>query len=165
MLASALGMLKTMYDKIWDSHRIMSRDDGQALVFIDRHFIHDVTAPAFQVLRDRGLKPRSPERIFGTADHYVPTHTHEMSAINDPERRTMIEALTRDAKESNITVFGLHDPRQGIVHIVGPEKGLSLLGMTIVCAGSHTSTQPVIAAASSGVVPQGKVSLSSPADA
>jgi 3-isopropylmalate/(R)-2-methylmalate dehydratase large subunit len=151
MPSNAMGMPKTMYDKIWDSHRIMSRDDGQALLFIDRHFIHDVTAPAFQVLRDRGLKPRSPDRIFGTADHYVPTHTHEMSAINDPERRTMIEALTRDAKESNITVFGLDDPRQGIVHVVGPEQGLSLPGMTIVCADSHTSTHGALGALAFGV--------------
>jgi 3-isopropylmalate/(R)-2-methylmalate dehydratase large subunit len=129
----------------------MSRDDGQDLLFIDRHFIHDVTAPAFEILRQRGLKPRSPLRIFGTADHYVPTHTRDMSAINDPERRTMIEALTRDARESGIEVFGLDDPRQGIVHVVGPEQGLSLPGMTIVCADSHTSTHGALGALAFGI--------------
>lgn len=142
---------RTMFDKIWDSHRIMSREDGQDLLFIDRHFIHDVTEPAFRMLRDRNLKPRSPQRIFGTADHYVPTHSRKASAINDPERRTMIEALTRDAGQSDITVFGLGDPRQGIVHVVGPEQGLSLPGMTIVCADSHTSTHGAVGALAFGI--------------
>ena len=142
---------QTMFDKIWDSHRIMSREDGQDLLFIDRHFIHDVTEPSFRMLRDRNLKPRSPERIFGTADHYVPTHSRKATAINDPERRTMIEALMHDAAQSDITVFGLGDPRQGIVHVVGPEQGLSLPGMTIVCADSHTSTHGAVGALAFGI--------------
>ncbi|SMF88623.1 3-isopropylmalate dehydratase, large subunit [Azospirillum oryzae] len=140
-----------MFDKIWDSHRIMSREDGQDLLFIDRHYIHDVTEPAFRLLRERGLTPRSPDRIFGTPDHYVPTHSRQATAINDPERRTMIEALTRDAAESGITLFGLGDPRQGIVHVVGPEQGLSLPGMTIVCADSHTSTHGALGALAFGI--------------
>jgi len=142
---------QTMFDKIWDRHRIMTREDGQDLLFIDRHFIHDVTATAFDMLRQRGLKPRAPERIFGTPDHYVPTHGRDMASINHPERRAMIEALKRDAAESGITLFGLEDPRQGIVHVVGPEQGLSLPGMTIVCADSHTSTHGALGALAFGI--------------
>ncbi|TSD84610.1 3-isopropylmalate dehydratase large subunit [Mycobacterium sp. KBS0706] len=142
---------QTLFDKIWDRHRIMTREDGQDLLFIDRHFIHDVTATAFDMLRQRRLKPRAPHRIFGTPDHYVPTHRRDMAAINHPERRAMIEALERDAAESGITLFGLGDPRQGIVHVVGPEQGLSLPGMTIVCADSHTSTHGALGALAFGI--------------
>lgn len=142
---------KALVDRIWERHRVKAREDGQDLLFIDRHFIHDVTATAFDMLRQRGLKPRSPERIFGTADHYVPTHSREMTAVNHPERRTMIEALTRDAAESGIKVFGLNDPRQGIVHVIGPQQGLSLPGMTIVCADSHTSTHGALGALAFGI--------------
>jgi 3-isopropylmalate/(R)-2-methylmalate dehydratase large subunit len=142
---------RTLFDKIWDEHRVTTRDDGQDLLYIDRHFIHDVTETAFRMLRDRGLRPRAPQRIFGTADHYVPTHSRDMAAINHPERRTMIEALARDAGEHGIEVFGLDDPRQGIVHVVGPEQGLSLPGMTIVCADSHTSTHGALGALAFGI--------------
>jgi 3-isopropylmalate/(R)-2-methylmalate dehydratase large subunit len=142
---------RTMYDKIWSKHRIMSRDDGQDLLFIDRHFIHDVTAQSFEMLRGRGLKPRSPERIFGTADHYVSTRTPGISGVTDPERRVMIDALQRDTGESGITLFGIDDPRRGIVHVVGPEQGLSLPGMSIVCADSHTSTHGALGALAFGI--------------
>jgi len=129
----------------------MSRDDGQDLLFIDRHFIHDVTAQSFEMLRQRGLKPRSPERIFGTADHYVSTRVRDISGVVDPERRVMIEALQRDAGESGIALFGVDDPRRGIVHVVGPEQGLSLPGMSIVCADSHTSTHGALGALAFGI--------------
>jgi 3-isopropylmalate/(R)-2-methylmalate dehydratase large subunit len=142
---------RTLYDKIWSGHRIMSRDDGQDLLFIDRHFIHDVTAQSFEMLRERGLKPRSPERTFGTADHYVSTRSAGISGVNDPERRVMIEALHRDTSESGMTLFGIDDPRRGIVHVVGPEQGLSLPGMTIVCADSHTSTHGALGALAFGI--------------
>ena len=142
---------RTLYDKVWDSHRVMSRDDGQDLLFIDRHFIHDVTAQSFDLLRERGLKPRSPGRIFGTADHYVSSAANELAAVRDPERRAMIEALQRDSAESRITLFGMDDPRRGIVHVVGPEQGLSLPGMTIVCADSHTSTHGATGAFAFGI--------------
>jgi 3-isopropylmalate/(R)-2-methylmalate dehydratase large subunit len=141
----------TLLDKLWTRHRIQSREDGQDLLFIDRHFIHDVTATAFDMLRARGLKPRAPQRIFGTPDHYVPTHSRDVTAINHPERRTMIEALMRDTEEAGITVFPLGDVRQGIVHVVGPEQGLSLPGMTIVCADSHTSTHGALGALAFGI--------------
>lgn len=142
---------RTLYDKIWDSHRVMSRDDGQDLLFIDRHFIHDVTAQSFDLLRQRGLKPRSPERIFGTADHYVSSVANDISAVADPERRAMIHALQRDAGESRITLFDMDDTRRGIVHVVGPEQGLSLPGMTVVCADSHTSTHGALGALAFGI--------------
>jgi 3-isopropylmalate/(R)-2-methylmalate dehydratase large subunit len=141
----------TLFDKIWAKHRIMSREDGQDLLYIDRHFIHDVTATAFAALRARGLRPRTPSRIFGTADHYVPTHGRDLTAVNHPERRSMIEALARDAAESGIEAFGINDPRQGIVHVVGPEQGLSQPGMTIVCADSHTSTHGALGALAFGI--------------
>lgn len=142
---------RTLYDKIWDSHRVMSRDDGQDLLFIDRHFIHDVTAQSFDLMRQRGLKPRSPERIFGTADHYVSSTANDIAAVADPERRAMIEALQRDTAESRITLFDMNDPRRGIVHVVGPEQGLSLPGMTVVCADSHTSTHGAMGALAFGI--------------
>jgi 3-isopropylmalate/(R)-2-methylmalate dehydratase large subunit len=142
---------RTLYDKIWDRHRVMSRDDGQDLLFIDRHFIHDVTAQSFDLLRQRGLKPRSPERIFGTADHYVSSAANDLSAVADTERRGMIQALQRDAAESRITLFDMDDSRRGIVHVVGPEQGLSLPGMTVVCADSHTSTHGAMGALAFGI--------------
>ncbi len=142
---------RTLYDKIWSKHRIMSRDDGQDLLFIDRHFIHDVTAQSFEMLRQRGLKPRSPERIFGTVDHYVSTRVRDISGVVDPERRIMIEALQRDTGESGIALFGVDDPRRGIVHVVGPEQGLSLPSMSIVCADSHTSTHGALGALAFGI--------------
>ena len=145
------GAALTLLDKIWARHRIIARDDGQDLLFIDRHYVHDVTASAFQMLRNRGLRPRSPERVFGTADHYVPTHSRDFAAVNHPERRAMIQALTRDTREAGIDMFGLDDPRQGIVHIIGPEQGLSLPGMTIACADSHTSTHGALGALAFGI--------------
>jgi len=150
-LEQGVGGPQTLYDKIWNSHRVMSRDDGQDLLFIDRHFIHDVTAQSFDLLRERGLKPRSPERIFGTADHYVSSAANDMSAVTDPERRAMIVALQRDAAASNITLFDMDDSRRGIVHVVGPEQGLSLPGMTVVCADSHTSTHGAMGALAFGI--------------
>ncbi|BBU30614.1 3-isopropylmalate dehydratase large subunit [Burkholderia sp. THE68] len=150
-LEQGVGGPQTLYDKIWKSHRVMSRNDGQDLLYIDRHFIHDVTAQSFDLLRQRGIKPRSPERIFGTADHYVSSAANDMSAVTDPERRAMIEALQRDAAESSITLFDMDDSRRGIVHVVGPEQGLSLPGMTVVCADSHTSTHGAMGALAFGI--------------
>ena len=142
---------QTLFDKMWARHVITSREDGQDLLFIDRHFIHDVTATAFDLLREKGLRPRSPGRTFGTPDHYVPSHGRDLAAANDPERRRMIERLTQDAGDAGIQVFGLDDPRQGIVHVMGPEQGLSLPGMTIVCADSHTSTHGALGALAFGI--------------
>jgi 3-isopropylmalate/(R)-2-methylmalate dehydratase large subunit len=142
---------RTMLEKIWARHRILEREDGQVLLFVDRHLVHDGTAPAFATLRQRGLRPRAPDRIFATPDHYVPTDTRVVADIADPERRGMVEALMRDTAEHGITLFGLRDRRQGIVHVVGPEEGLSLPGMLIVCADSHTSTHGALGALAFGV--------------
>ncbi len=142
---------KTLFEKIWSRHAIQERPDGQTLLYIDRHFVHDITAPAFENLRQRGLKPRAPQRTFGVPDHYVPTHSRDLNAVNHPERRAMIEALTRDTAESGITLFKLGDLRQGIVHIVGPEQAISQPGMTIVCADSHTSTHGALGALGFGI--------------
>ncbi|HTW26539.1 MAG TPA: 3-isopropylmalate dehydratase large subunit [Acetobacteraceae bacterium] len=142
---------RTMFEKIWARHSIVERPDGQTLLFVDRHLIHDGSAPAFDVLRARNLRPRSPERIFATPDHYVPTDSRAIERIADPERRAMATSLAENAAASGITLFGLDDPRQGIVHVIGPEQGLSQPGMVIVCADSHTSTHGALGALAFGV--------------
>ena len=144
-------MPETMFAKIWARHQVMARDDGQVLLYVDRHFIHDVSAVAFADLRRRGLSVRAPQRTFGTPDHYVPTASRDNSTIVDSEKRVMAQALTADSAAAGITSLALDDPRQGIVHVVGPEQGLSLPGMTIVCADSHTSTHGALGALAFGI--------------
>ena len=142
---------RTMFDKIWSEHRIIERDDGQTLLYVDRHLIHDGYAPAFDSLEERGLMPRAPEHIFGTPDHYVPTDTRELAEIADPERRFMVESLMHRAAAADITVFGLKDRRQGIVHVIGPEQGISQPGLILVCGDSHTSTHGALGALAFGI--------------
>ncbi len=142
---------RTMFEKIWSKHQIIEREDGQTLLFVDRHLLQDGSAPAFQMLRDRGLRPRSPGRNLGAPDHYVLTDSRDMASIPDPERRRMAEALADDCANSGITFFNLSDPRQGIVHIIGPEQGLSQPGMLIVCGDSHTSTHGALGALAFGI--------------
>jgi 3-isopropylmalate/(R)-2-methylmalate dehydratase large subunit len=140
-----------MLDKIWSRHQILERDDGQALLYVDLHFIHDVSAVAFEALRRRGLAPRAPHRTFGTPDHYVPTASRDVATIADPEKRAMAQALVTDSAGAGITSLGLDDPRQGIVHVVGPEQGLSRPGAIIVCGDSHTSTHGALGALAFGI--------------
>ena len=142
---------RTLFEKIWTRHRILEREDGQTLLYVDRHLVHDGAPTAFAALRKRGLRLRAPERIFATPDHYVPTDTREVGAIPDPINRSMVEALTRDAAEYGITLFDLKSERQGIVHVVGPETGLSQPGMLIVCPDSHTSTHGALGALAFGI--------------
>jgi 3-isopropylmalate/(R)-2-methylmalate dehydratase large subunit len=142
---------RTMLAKIWDAHAVLARDDGQTLLYVDRHLLQDGSAPAFQMLRSRGLRPRVPSRAFATPDHYVPTSSRDLSAIADPEKRAMAQALHRDASEAGIAAFGLDDPRQGIVHVVAPEQGLTQPGMLIVCGDSHTSTHGALGALAFGI--------------
>ena len=145
------GAPRTLFDRIWDRHRVLEREDGQTLLYVDRHLVHDGAAPAFETLRQRGLKPRAPERIFATPDHYVPTDTRELSEIPDLERRGMVEDLNANAAKHGFRLFGLTDPNQGIVHVIGPETGLSQPGMIIVCADSHTSTHGALGALAFGI--------------
>jgi 3-isopropylmalate/(R)-2-methylmalate dehydratase large subunit len=145
------GGPSTLFDKIWLQHIVLEREDGQALLYVDSHFLQDGSAPAFEMLRQRGLKPRVPERAFATPDHYVPTGGRDLGLIADPEKRAMAEALRADAAAAGIAFFGLDDPRQGIVHVVAPEQGMSRPGMLIVCGDSHTSTHGALGALAFGI--------------
>jgi 3-isopropylmalate/(R)-2-methylmalate dehydratase large subunit len=129
----------------------MERDDGKFLLYVDRHMVHDITAPAFALLRQRHIVVHAPSRTFGSPDHYIPTHSREVVAITDPEKRDMFNALSSDAASTGITLFGIDDPRQGIMHVIGPEQGLSLPGMNIVCGDSHTSTHGALGALAFGI--------------
>ena len=140
-----------MLDRIWARHAITERDDGQTLLYIDRHLVQDGSAPAFEMLRQRGLKTRAPARTFSVADHYVPTISRRLDDVADPEKRAMVQALTGDSAAAGIRMFALDDARQGIVHVVGPEQGLSLPGMLIVCGDSHTSTHGALGALAFGI--------------
>ena len=142
---------RTLFEKIWSRHVVARRDDGQTLLYVDRHLVQDGSAPAFELLRQRRLQVRSPERAFATADHYVPTHTRELASVADPEKRAMAQALQDDCAAAGIRFFGIDDERQGIVHVVGPEQGLSLPGMLIVCGDSHTSTHGALGALAFGI--------------
>ncbi|MBT2321831.1 3-isopropylmalate dehydratase large subunit [Variovorax paradoxus] len=142
---------RTLFDKIWAEHVVMQRDDGQSLLYVDRHLVQDGSAPAFQMLRQKGLAVRTPERAFATPDHYVPTDTRTLASIADTEKRAMAQALEDDCAAAGIRFFGLDDERQGIVHVVGPEQGLSLPGMLIVCGDSHTSTHGALGALAFGI--------------
>lgn len=142
---------QTMFEKIWSAHRILERPDGQTLLYIDTHLAHDGYAPAFDILHDRGLKPRRPDRIFGTPDHYVPTNSRDVTQIESAERRVMVQSLTENARAWGLTLFGLGDERQGIVHVIGPEQGITQPGTTLVCGDSHTSTHGALGALAFGV--------------
>ncbi len=141
----------TMFEKIWSRHRILDRPDGQTLLYIDKHLAHDGYVPAFEMLRERGLKPRRPDRTFGTPDHYVPTDSRDVGRISDRERRLMVDSLGESAREWGFTLFGLNDVRQGIVHVVGPEQGITQPGLVIVCGDSHTSTHGALGALAFGI--------------
>ena len=149
--ASTTAPPQTLFDKIWAKHRIVDEGNGQALLYIDRHLLQDGSAPAFELLRQRGLKPRAPERAIATPDHYIPTSSRDLATVRDPEKRAMAEALERDTKTAGIRFFGLDDSRQGIIHVVAPEQGLSQPGMLIVCGDSHTSTHGAVGALAFGI--------------
>ncbi len=144
-------MADTLFDKIWDRHVVQKIEDGPEQLYIDRLYCHEVTSPqAFDGLRRRGLKCFRPERIFCMPDHNTPTHDQD-KPIADPVSRRQVEALERNAREFGLTHFGMTDPRNGIVHVAGPEQGLSLPGMTIVCGDSHTSTHGAVGAVAFGI--------------
>jgi 3-isopropylmalate/(R)-2-methylmalate dehydratase large subunit len=151
-MAPSVETPRTMFDKIWARHRVLERADGMTLLYVDRHLIHDGSSSAFRTLRGRGLKPRAPQRTFATADHYVPTtHDRALDSIADPEKRSMVADLERNTAEHGISLFGLGDRRQGIVHVIGPEQGLTQPGMLLVCGDSHTSTHGAMGALAFGI--------------
>jgi 3-isopropylmalate/(R)-2-methylmalate dehydratase large subunit len=141
----------TLLDKIWSSHAILVRPDGATLLHIDRHLVHDGSGNAFRMLKEKGLAVRRPDRTFATPDHYVSTLNHDLASINEPHRRGVVEDLEANAKAAGLTLFGLTDRRQGIVHVVGPEQGLSQPGMIMVCGDSHTATHGALGALAFGV--------------
>ena len=144
-------MPKTLFDKIWDSHVVQHVDAGPDQLYIDRLYCHEVTSPqAFRGLRERGLRPLRPAQIFCMPDHNTPT-TGQERPIADPVSRRQVEELERNARDFGLAHFGMMHPDNGIVHVVGPELGLSLPGMTIVCGDSHTSTHGAVGAVAFGI--------------
>lgn len=130
---------RTLIDKLWSAHEITRREDDAALLWVDRHYVHEGSFHAFSQMKARGRTIAEPGLTFGVADHYVPTRDRA-AGIADPEIAAMVRNLESNAADAHITLFGLRDPRQGIVHVVGPEQGLTLPGLLVVCGDSHTST-------------------------
>ncbi len=142
---------QTLFDKIWNRHLVHEQDDGTCLLYIDRHLIHEVTSPqAFEGLRLANRTPRQPQAALAVADHNVPT-SDRSEGIKEPQSRLQVETLERNAEEMGIPLFRMSDERQGIVHIIGPEQGLTQPGMTIVCGDSHTSTHGAFGALAFGI--------------
>jgi 3-isopropylmalate/(R)-2-methylmalate dehydratase large subunit len=142
---------KTLYDKLFEAHAVRTDADGTALLYIDRHLVHEVTSPqAFEGLRLAGRKPWRVDSVLATPDHNVPT-TDRSRGIEDPVSRIQVETLDQNCHEFGITEFGMNDVRQGIVHVIGPEEGATLPGMTVVCGDSHTSTHGAFGALAFGI--------------
>lgn len=143
--------MNTLFDKVWDQHVVQIVKDGPTQLYIDRLYVHEVTSPqAFDGMRARGLKCFRPEQIFCMPDHNTPTHDQD-KPISDPVSKRQVDTLARNCEEFGLTHFAMNTPDNGIVHVVGPEKGLSLPGMTIVCGDSHTSTHGAMGAIAFGI--------------
>lgn len=143
--------MNTLFDKIWDRHVVQLLEDGTTQLYIDRLYCHEVTSPqAFEGLRERGLKCFRPKQIFCMPDHNTPTHDQDKE-IEDPVSRKQVDTLAKNARDFGLTHFGMMSEDNGIIHVVGPEKGLSLPGMTIVCGDSHTSTHGAVGAVAFGI--------------
>jgi len=146
-----MAMAKTLYDKLWQAHVVRENDDGTSLIYIDRHLVHEVTSPqAFEGLRLNGRAPWRSDSVLAVPDHNVPT-TARSAGISDPISREQIETLDRNCRDFKILEFRMQDPRQGIVHVIGPEEGATLPGMTVVCGDSHTSTHGAFGALAFGI--------------
>jgi 3-isopropylmalate/(R)-2-methylmalate dehydratase large subunit len=144
-------MAQTLYDKLWQSHVVHTAEDGTTILYIDRHLVHEVTSPqAFEGLKLAGRKPWRIAANLAVADHNVPT-THRAEGIADPISRLQVETLDDNAREYGLTYFNMRDKRQGIVHVIGPEQGATLPGMTVVCGDSHTSTHGAFACLAHGI--------------
>jgi len=146
-----MARARTLFDKIWDSHVVETQEDGTCLIYIDRHLVHEVTSPqAFEGLRVAGRKVRRPDATLAVADHNVPT-TDRSAGIDDEESRIQVETLEKNCADFDVQYFGMNDVRQGIVHVIGPEQGMTQPGMTIVCGDSHTSTHGAFGALAFGI--------------
>jgi 3-isopropylmalate/(R)-2-methylmalate dehydratase large subunit len=146
-----MSAAKTLYDKIWDAHVADQQEDGTCLLYIDRHLVHEVTSPqAFEGLRMANRQVRAPQRTLAVVDHNVPT-TDRSQGIDDPESKLQVETLAANAAEFGVEYYDELDKRQGVVHIVGPEQGFTLPGMTIVCGDSHTSTHGAFGSLAHGI--------------
>ena len=143
--------MNTLFDKIWDAHVVTTVEDGPTQLYIDRLYCHEVTSPqAFAGLRERGIGVLRPEKVFCMPDHNTPTHDQDKE-IEDPISKTQVDTLTQNAKDFGLTHYGMMHPKNGIIHVVGPERGLTLPGMTIVCGDSHTSTHGAMGAVAFGI--------------
>ena len=143
--------MNTLFDKIWDAHVVTTVEDGPTQLYIDRLYCHEVTSPqAFAGLRERGIGVLRPEKVFCMPDHNTPTHDQDKE-IEDPISKTQVDTLTQNAKDFGLTHYGMMHPKNGIIHVVGPERGLTLPGMTIVCGDSHTSTHGAMGAIAFGI--------------
>ena len=141
---------QTLIDKLWSAHEITRREDGAALLWVDRHYVHEGSFHGFSQMQARGRAVAEPGLTFGVADHYVPTRGRDRE-IPNPEIAAMVRNLEKNAADNHISLFGLHDLRQGIVHVVGPEQGITLPGLLIVCGDSHTSTHGAFGAYAFGI--------------
>ncbi len=142
---------RTLFDKIWDAHVVDRQDDGTCLIYIDRHLVHEVTSPqAFEGLRAAGRQLRAPDKTLAVPDHNVPT-TDRSAGIDDEESRIQVETLRQNCADFGVPIFDVDDVRQGIVHVIGPEQGFTLPGMTIVCGDSHTATHGAFGALAFGI--------------
>lgn len=143
--------MNTLFDKIWDTHVVKKLPGDTSLLYIDRHYCHEVTSPqAFNDMRERGIKVFRPQKTFCSPDHNIPT-LHQELPITDPVSKNQVDALTKNATDFNLTLFGLGHPKNGIIHVIGPENGLTLPGYTIVCGDSHTSTHGAFGAIAFGI--------------
>ncbi|TMM51807.1 3-isopropylmalate dehydratase large subunit [Sulfitobacter sabulilitoris] len=144
-----MSVPQTLLQKLWATHEIVAREDGASLLWVDRHLVHEGSHHAFAKLNERGARVAHPELTFGVVDHYAPTRGRD--DVTDPKIRRMIDTLKTNAADHGITLFGLNDPRQGIVHVLGPEQGLTLPGLLINCGDSHTSTHGAFGALAFGI--------------
>lgn len=141
---------QTLIDKLWSAHEILRREDGDSLLWVDRHYVHEGSFHAFNKLAERSVSVAEPGLTFGVADHYVPTRGSRQNIAN-PEIARMVRQVEDNTAKHGVKLFGLDDPRQGIVHVVGPEQGLTLPGLLIVCGDSHTSTHGALGAYAFGI--------------
>src|SRR5256712_3449242 len=143
--------MKTLYDKIWDSHIVVPETDAPAILYIDLHLIHEVTTPqAFTGLRRRGLKVRRPDKTVATMDHSIPTTSRSLVGFDEIAAH-QVRTLAQNCKDFGIALYDLESPKQGIVHVIGPELGVTQPGKTIVCGDSHTSTHGAFGALANGI--------------